>query len=125
MDAAGTGTIGGAAIGTNPGPSWHTIGSDDMHFINAASSTGTLHATSQADEFVLFGPVTGLQTISGFDPRQDILELSKAKFGTFADVQAHSIASAGGTLLTLDSSSSVLLSGVAPGQLHNTNFVFA
>ena len=45
--------IGGGRVGTNPGPSWHTIGSDDMHFINATPNTGTLHATSQADEFVL------------------------------------------------------------------------
>jgi hypothetical protein len=51
--------------------------------------------------------------------------LSKAHFTTFADVQAHSTASAGGALIALDSSSSLLLSGVTLGQLHATNFVFA
>ena len=112
-------------IGTNPGPAWHTIGSDDMHFINATSTTGTLAATSQADEFVLTSHVIGLETISGFDASQDILELSKAHFTSFADVQAHSAASAGGALIALDSSSSLLLSGVTLGQLHATNFVFA
>ena len=96
-----------------------------MHFISATPSTGTLAATSQADEFVLTSHVTGLETISGFDPRQDILELSKANFAAFADVQANFVAAAGGTLLALDGSSSLLLSGVTPEQLHATNFVFA
>jgi hypothetical protein len=126
MNAAGTGLIGGSNnIGSNPGPSWHTIGSDDMHFINAALSTGTLAATSQADEFVLTNPMAGSETISGFDPKQDILELSKVNFGSFADVQQNSVAFAGGTLLALDSSRLLLLSDAAPGQLHSTNFVFA
>ena len=125
MDAAGTTPIAAPLIGTNPGPAWHTIGSDDMHFINATSTTGTLAATSQADEFVLTSHVIGLETISGFDPSQDILELSKAHFTSFADVQAHSAASPGGALIALDGSSSLLLSGVTLGQLHATNFVFA
>ena len=67
MDAAGTTPIAAPLIGTNPGPAWHTIGSDDMHFINGTSTTGTLAATSQADEFVLTSHVIGLETISGFD----------------------------------------------------------
>jgi FG-GAP-like repeat len=125
LDTTGTDRIGGAVVGTNPGPSWHTVGSDDMHFIGDTPSTGVLAATSQADEFVLTGQVTGLETISGFDPRQDILELSKVNFGTFAAVQANIAATAGGALLSLDGSSSLLLSGVAPGQLNAANFVFA
>ena len=125
MNATGTGVIGGAAIGSNPGPAWHPIGSDDLHFISATPSTGMLAATSQPDEFVLTSHMTGLETISGFDPRQDVLELSKANFAAFADVQANFVASAGGALLALDGSSSLLLAGVTPGQLHGTNFAFA
>ena len=45
MDAAGTTPIAAPLIGTNPGPAWHTIGSDDIHFINGTSTTGTLAAT--------------------------------------------------------------------------------
>jgi hypothetical protein len=74
MDAAGTAQLTGAVL-PNPGSDWHTIGSDDLNFISATSTTGTLAATSQADEFVLTSHVFGLETISGFDPRQDILEL--------------------------------------------------
>ena len=125
MDAAGTGLIGGSVVGTNPGPSWQVKGSDDLHFINATPDTGTLLATSQADEFVLTSHATGLETISGFDTRQDILELSKAKFASVADVQANLVASGGGALLALDGSSALLLSGMAPGQLNATNIVLA
>jgi hypothetical protein len=53
------------------------------------------------------------------------LELSKTNFGALAAVQANIVASAGGALLTLDGSSSLLLSGVAPGQLQGTNFVLS
>ena len=109
----------------NPGPAWHISDGDRMHFINAASSTGTLVATSQADEFVLTNVSPGLHEISGFDPLHDVIELSKAQLASFADVQAHGVSSASGALFALDSSRSLLLTGVSPGQLHATNFVFS
>jgi hypothetical protein len=120
----GTTVLSRAVLPTS-GPTWHVSNGDRMHFINGTLSAGTLLATSQADEFVLTSHATGMETITGFDPRQDILELSKAHFTGFADVQAHTVASAGGFLLALDNSSSLLLSGVAPGQLHTTNFIFS
>jgi hypothetical protein len=84
-----------------------------------------LLATSQADAIVLTNVSPGLHEICSLDPRHDVLELSKARLANFADVQAHSVSSASGALFALDSSRSLLLAGVSPGQLHATNFVFS
>ena len=69
-------------------------------------------------------PASGDHSINGFDPSQDLVEFSKANFANFADLQAHSAASGGGTLIALDSASSLLIQGVQPSDLHNSNFVF-
>ena len=96
-----------------------------MHFINSASGTAPLDGTILPDEFVLTSYTAGSHAINGFDPSQDIIELSKATFASFADVQANTSTSAGGALINLDGSSTLLISGIAPGQLHAANFAFA
>jgi hypothetical protein len=112
-----------AAVLANPGQSWNVVGSDGMRFIYPDASGSPLEATPLvADQFVLNQAPAGTQTISGFDPLQDFLELSRAQFASFADVQAASTGAAGGTLITLDQNSSVLLSGVDPSSLHASNF---
>ena len=68
---------------------------------------------------------TGAHAINGFDPTEDVIELSKANFPDFAAVQAHSTATGGGTLLTLNDASTLMIQGVLPSSLHDTNFVFA
>ena len=105
------------------------IGSDSMQFISVQfisdpSAGATLSATAGADDFVFTSYAAGDHSISGFDPSQDLVELSKANFANFVDLQAHSTATGGGTLIALDSASSLLIQGVQPGDLHNSNFIF-
>jgi phospholipase/lecithinase/hemolysin len=119
----GTSIIGGGMVSGAPS-SWHLIGNGDMRFISGASSD-TLSATAQSDEFVLTSFAAGAHTISGFDPSQDVVALSKASFPDFGTVLAHSAASGGGTLIALDSSSTLLIQGISPTDLHGSNFVFA
>jgi len=102
-----------------------TLGSDSMQFISVASAgatTVTATATGQ-DEFVFTSNAAGAYSISGFDPSQDLIEFSKADFANFADVQAHSTASGGSTVIAL-STSSLLIQGVQPSDLQSSNFVF-
>ena len=99
-------------------------GSDSMHFISGASTSVTLNATAGKDDFVFASHATGAYSISGFDPSQDIVEFSKADFGNFADLQAHSTATGGGTLIALNSAGSLLIQGVQPSDLQSSNFVF-
>jgi hypothetical protein len=100
------------------------LGSDSMQFISDASTGATLNATSGKDDFVFTSYAAGTHSISGFDPSEDLVELSKANFANFADLQAHSAASGGSTLIALDGASSLLIQGVQPSDLHNSNFVF-
>ena len=95
-----------------------------MQFISDASAGATLNATAGQDDFDFTSYAAGAHAISGFDPSQDLIELSKANFANFADLQAHSTASGGSTLIALDSASSLLIQGVQPSDLHSSNFVF-
>ena len=123
----GTTIIGSGVVdppGDTPSVSSATLGSDSMQFISAASADTALNATAGKDDFVFTSYTAGTHSISGFDPSQDLVELSKANFPDFADLQAHSTASGGSTLIALDSTSSLLIQGVQPSDLQSSNFAF-
>jgi hypothetical protein len=100
------------------------VANDSMQFISDASDGATLNATAGKDDFVFTSYAAGDHAIDGFDPSQDLVEFSKATFANLADLQAHSTASGDGTLIALDSASSLLIQGVQPSDLLNSNFVF-
>jgi len=100
------------------------LGSDSMQFTSDASAGATLNATAGRDNFDFTSYAAGAHSISGFDPSQDLVELSKVNFANIADLQAHSTASGGSTLIALDGASSLLIQGVQPSDLHDSNFVF-
>jgi hypothetical protein len=115
---------GSGVIPVNFGLSWHPSGdTDGTFFIDGTSGTGTLTATTGPDDFVLTSFAAGAHTIAGFNPAQDVIELSMALFPNFSAVQAATTSSGGGSLITLAPSSSLLIQGVAPGSLHASNFV--
>jgi hypothetical protein len=59
-------------------------GTDSMRFIYPTSNDAPLAATpAMPDEFVLTSLAPGSQTITGFDPMQDVIELSKVQFASF------------------------------------------
>jgi hypothetical protein len=123
-DMTGT-TVQASAVLANPGTSWNVSGFDSMQFIYPTQTNAPLAATPSADEFVLTSLSSGSQTITGFDPMQDIVELSKAKFASIASVQAATSAIAGGAMINLGNGSSVVLTGVDPAWLHASNFALA
>ena len=87
-----------------------------MRFIYGTSANETLPATPAApDEFVLTSLATGSDTISGFNPAQDMIEFSKAQFASFTDVQAATSAISGGATINLPNGSSLSLPGVDGG----------
>ena len=132
----GTSLIGGGIAGDSPSASSAApavssaalssaiLGNDSMQFISDASAGATLNATAGKDDFDFTSYAAGAHSISGFDPSQDLVELSKVNFANFADLQAHSTATGGSTLIALDGASSLLIQGVQPSDLHNSNFVF-
>ncbi|WP_428538646.1 beta strand repeat-containing protein [Rhodopila sp.] len=107
----------------NPGTSWNSAGNGAMQFIYSAAAGETLTASAQVpDEFVFASFAAGAHTIAGFNASQDVIELSAAKFASFADVQQATTASGGGAMINLGNGSSLALSGVAPTTLHASNF---
>ena len=97
---------------------------DELHLRHIG--TGTLVGTPLADEFVLTSFTPGVHEISGFNPFNDVVELSKAQFASLAAVDAATSYGAGGATISLDNSgSTLLLQNVTQGQLHAANFSLA
>ena len=120
-DMSGSHIINAGVVG-NPGATWNVL-DDNMRFIYGTSANETLPATPAApDEFVLTSLATGSDTISGFNPAQDMIEFSKAQFASFTDVQAATSAISGGATINLPNGSSLSLPGVDAGSLHASNF---
>ena len=101
----------------------NVLGNDRLRFISSTAGNETLQAPPPApDEFVLTNAAVGQHVIDGFKPVQDVIKLSMAQVGSFADVQASLHATANGTLINLGQGSSLLLQGIDPNLLHARNF---
>jgi len=93
--------------------------------ILVADGDQILTATADPEVFDFSDLSFGNDTIVGFDPAQDAIRLGgSSQAGSFATVQADMSATAGGTLITLDASRSITLSGVSPTSLAASNFRF-
>jgi hypothetical protein len=66
----------------------------------------------------------GADSIVGFDPNQDTIQLSHHAVDGFDAVQARMSTNAGETLISLDSARSLTLDNVAPAALSAANFRF-
>jgi WD40 repeat protein len=122
---SGLNVIGGGVVAVNPGTAWNAL-DDNMRFIYSTSANETLAATPEApDEFVFTNAAAGPHTIDGFNPLQDMIELSKAQFASFSEVQAATSAISGGAMINLGNGGSLLLPGVDTASLHASNFALA
>ena len=84
----------------------------------------TLTALQQTPTLFTFDDIDfGNDTIAGFDPTRDTVELSHTQVANFADLQNHMTNVGGGTLIALDSTHSIQINGVAPSSLGAPNFV--
>jgi len=118
----GLALTGGALIGSVP-LNWQTIGQGATNFINGTQSTGTLAATILADQFAFTASLPGSHVITGFDPFNDMIQLSAAQFGSYAGVAADTTTAGGGAVIDLGGGSTLTLQGVLPGQLSARNFL--
>jgi hypothetical protein len=85
----------------------------------------TVTATGQPEVFDFSSLDFGNDTIVGFDPARDAIRLSSSLADSLATLQSDMSATAAGTLITLDKTHSIALSGVAPNSLTAANFRFA
>jgi hypothetical protein len=102
--------------------SLHAAATTTFAYLPAAGAA--LNGIGGADTFVFPAKGFGHDTITGFDVARDVIQLPKAAFASFADVQAHTTAAAGGALIALNPSDTIQLAGVAPASLHASDFKF-
>ena len=113
------------ALGVLTVPSASPSGTGEV--IIAGPGDATLTATQGIPtlfDFTSFG--FGNDTIVGFDPSRDTIELPHALVANITTLlQQETTATAGGALITLNASQSIALSGIAPTSLGQTNFLLA
>lgn len=113
---ANTATLGAVPV------NWQTIGQGTTNFVNGTASTGTLAGSALNDEFVFTSSTAGSHVITGFDPMNDMLQLSAAQFTNYAGVQADTNTLSGSAVIDLGGGSTLTLQGVLPSQLSARNF---
>ena len=91
--------------------------------------TGTTVTAGKGSESFVFGLQTGSAPVGHaeilqFRPNQDLLEFNHTIFGSFTAVQAHMSQSGSNTVISIDASDTITLSGIAMSSLHASNFEF-
>jgi hypothetical protein len=88
--------------------------------------TGSTSLTAQPNTptTFVFGDIAfGNDTIAGFDPTRDAIQLPKALVGDVTTLLGETTSSAAGTLITLNPTQSVQINGIAKSALGASNFV--
>jgi hypothetical protein len=85
----------------------------------------TLTGSSWGNNVFALGAIPiGNDVIAGFNPANDIIQLSTTEASSFSAIQADLTNTSSGALVTFDANDSVLISGVAASSLHAANFRF-
>jgi hypothetical protein len=85
----------------------------------------TLTAASTGPNLFVFDDIGfGNDTIAGFDPTRDRVQLPQTRVADLATLNSETSSVAAGTLITLNPSQSILIDGIAPGRLGSGNFHF-
>jgi hypothetical protein len=66
----------------------------------------------------------GQETISGFSPQHDLIEINHTLIGSFKGVLADAHQVGADTVITIDASNAITLTGVAVSSLHAHDFHF-
>ena len=92
----------------------------------ATPGNATLTAEPKTPTLFAFGDIAfGNDTIAGFDPTRDTIALSRTLVTDLTTLNNETSTVAGGSLITLNPSQSILITGVAPGSLGAANFRIA
>ena len=92
--------------------------------VEAPAGNATLTAIPGPELFDFSAGTFGNDTVVGFNDAQDTIELSQILAASFGAIQADSQSTGGGTLITLDATHSIILSGLSPSSLVAANFQF-
>ncbi len=116
-----------APLGT-PGTGWNIVGTNPVTFLDGTGPTLAIAATPGPDQVNLTAYQPGVHTITGLDPAQDTIALSRATFPTYAAVQANEQLYQGGTFINLTPAAAIptaaiVIPGITPDKLTAADFV--
>jgi hypothetical protein len=91
--------------------------------VTAATGNATLTAPPLTPTLFVFGDIDfGNDTIAGFDPARDTIQIAHARVADLATLAGDTAAFGTGTLITINPSQSIQLTGIAPTKLGPANF---
>lgn len=99
------------------------VGGNGADALIGGRGNDTLTGGKDSDTFV-FNPNFGKDLVTDFKPG-DHIQIDNTLFANFAAVQAHAASDGqGNTVITYDANDTITLTGVAPSQLHASDFFF-
>ena len=91
--------------------------------ITAATGDAALSAPPLTPTLFVFGDIAfGHDTIAGFDPLRDTIQIAHARVANLTTLNTDTTASGAGTLITINPSQSIQLTGIPPTNLGPANF---
>jgi hypothetical protein len=91
--------------------------------VTAATGDAALTAPPLTPTLFVFGDIAfGNDTIAGFDPARDTIQIAHARVADLTTLANDTTAFGTGTLITINSSQSIQLTGIAPTSLGPANF---
>jgi hypothetical protein len=91
--------------------------------VTAATGDAALTAPTLTPTLFVFGDIAfGNDTIAGFDPVRDTIQIAHARVADLTALAADTAASGTGTLITINPSQSIQLAGISPTKLGPANF---
>jgi hypothetical protein len=91
--------------------------------VTAATGDASLTALPLTPTLFVFGDIAfGHDTIAGFDPTRDTIQIAHARVADLNTLAADTTASGTGTLITINPSQSIQLAGISPTKLGPSNF---
>ena len=94
-----------------------------MEFIGGSAVT-VLQGTGAPDVFDVTSDTSTFTQIMLFDPRQDVIEVSRAAITDFSSLEQNMTAAVGGALIDLSGGHTLLVDGTSPSCLRSANFTF-
>jgi serralysin len=93
--------------------------------VTAPAGNATLTAAPGTPTLFVFGDIAfGQDTLAGFDPTRDTIQLPHTLAADFATINSETTASPTGTLITLNPTQSLTLANTSPNTLTAANFIF-
>jgi Ca2+-binding RTX toxin-like protein len=99
------------------------LGDNGSDLLDGGAGNDTLTGGNSPDAFV-FSQHFGLDTITDFDSKNEVITMSRSTFSSFSDLKAHAVQSGANVVITHDADEVLTLLNVKLSALNSGDFLF-